>query len=587
MLAKELKKKYLDFFKKKQHAIIPSAPLVPTNDSSVLFNTAGMQPLVPYLSGMSHPLGKRLANVQKCLRTVDFDNIGDNAHHTFFQMLGNWSLGDYFKKEAIAWSFEFLTGKEELNLALNQLAFTVYEGDAKVPRDEESFKLWQERGIPKERIAYVGRDNFWIAGETGPCGPSTEMFYWTGERKAPKKFDPTDDRWVEIWNDVFMMYEKKKEGTIIPLKQRNVDTGMGLERTLAVLNGKKSAYETDLFLPIIKKLEQLSGKPYSKHQREMRIVVDHLRAAVFILGDEVPVLPSNVDRGYVLRRLIRRAVRYGKLLALKSSLVPLAEATIQGYKQMYPELEKNKAVILDELKKEEDKFDKTLEIGLKEFEKMAAKEKLISGKEAFLLFQSYGFPLELTEELADEKKIKVDVPGFLAEQDKHKELSRTGAEKKFKGGLADLSSETIKLHTATHLLNEALRKIISSEIKQRGSNITPERLRFDFNFARKLTAEEIKRVEDEVNKVVKQDLKVVRKEMAYKEAVKLGAQAEFGQKYPERVSIYLIGDYSKELCGGPHVEHTLQIGVFRIIKEEAIAAGVRRIKAVVGNKEKS
>ena len=587
MLAKELKKKYLDFFKKKQHAIIPSAPLVPTNDSSVLFNTAGMQPLVPYLSGMSHPLGKRLANVQKCLRTVDFDNIGDNTHHTFFQMLGNWSLGDYFKKEAIAWSFEFLTGKEELNLALNQLAFTVYEGDAKVPRDEESFKLWQERGIPKERIAYVGRDNFWIAGETGPCGPSTEMFYWTGERKAPKKFDPTDDRWVEIWNDVFMMYEKKKEGTIIPLKQRNVDTGMGLERTLAVLNGKKSAYETDLFLPIIKKLEQLSGKPYSKHQREMRIVVDHLRAAVFILGDEVPVLPSNVDRGYVLRRLIRRAVRYGKLLALKSSLVPLAEATIQGYKQMYPELEKNKAVILDELKKEEDKFDKTLEIGLKEFEKMAAKEKLISGKEAFLLFQSYGFPLELTEELADEKKIKVDVPGFLAEQDKHKELSRTGAEKKFKGGLADLSSETIKLHTATHLLNEALRKIISSEIKQRGSNITPERLRFDFNFARKLTAEEIKRVEDEVNKVVKQDLKVVRKEMAYKEAVKLGAQAEFGQKYPERVSIYLIGDYSKELCGGPHVEHTLQIGVFRIIKEEAIAAGVRRIKAVVGNKEKS
>ena len=581
MHAKQLYRLYTQFFQKQSHQLIPSAPLVPANDPSVLFNTAGMMPLVPYFSGLPHPLGRRIVNIQKCLRTVDFDNIGDNSHHTFFQMLGNWSLGDYFKKEAIAWSFQFLTGKEWLNLPLNRLAFTVYEGDEKVPKDEESFKLWQKQGVSKERIAFWGKDNFWIAGDTGPSGPSTEMFYWSGEGDAPEKFDPADNRWLEIWNDVFMMYEKKEDRSIVPLKQKNVDTGMGFERTLAVLNGQKSAYETDLFLPIIKKLETLSGKNYQQHKKEMRIVVDHLRAAVFILGDDVPVIPSNVDRGYILRRLIRRAVRYAKLLSMESSLVPVAESVVQEYQEMYPELEKNKAVIFEELKKEEERFKKTLETGLKEFEKMSAHSKTISGKDAFLLFQSYGFPLELTEGMSDEKKIKVDVHGFLAEQEKHKELSRVGAEQKFKGGLADSSEMVVRMHTATHLLNEALRKVISPDIHQRGSNITPERLRFDFNFPRKLTVEEIKKVEDEVNRVVESDLKVIRKEMPREQAEKLGAEKEFGLKYPEKVSVYFVGEYSKEFCGGPHVQHTGEVGKFKIIKEEAVAAGVRRIKARV------
>ncbi len=581
MQAKQLLNLYLKFFQQQKHKSIPSAPLVPANDPSVLFNTAGMQPLVPYLSGLPHPLGKRIVNVQKCLRTVDFDNISDNTHHTFFQMLGNWSLGDYFKQEAIGWSFQFLTGEKWLAISLGKLGVTVYEGDETVPRDEESAKIWRKLGVPEGRVIFAGKDNFWIAGETGPCGPSTEMFYWTGEGDAPKIFDPKDNRWVEIWNDVFMMYEKKKDGSIIPLRQKNVDTGMGLERTLAVLNGQKSAYETDLFLPLIKKLELLSGKLYQQHKREMRIVVDHLRAAVFILGDDVTVTPSNVDRGYVLRRLIRRAIRYAKLLGMQSSLVPVAEVIVKAYAEMYPELGKNKSMVFEELHKEEEKFNKTLELGLKEFEKMAAAGKTLSGKDAFLLFQSYGFPLELTEELADEKKIKVDVHGFLAEQEKHKELSRVGAEQKFKGGLADSSEIVVRMHTATHLLNEALRKVISSDIHQRGSNITPERLRFDFNFPRKFTPEEIKKVEDEVNRVVQQDFTVIRKEMSHEEAEKLGAEKEFGLKYPERVSVYFVGDYSKEFCGGPHVQHTGEVGRFKIIKEEAVAAGVRRIKARV------
>ena len=707
MNANQLRDKYLEFFKSKGHVIIPSASLVPKDDPSVLFNTAGMQPLVPYLSGQPHPLGKRLVNIQKCLRTVDFENIGDNTHHTFFQMLGNWSLGDYFKKEAISWSFEFLTGKKWLNIPLKMLAFTVYEGDKTVPRDTESYELWKSLGVPAERIAFLGKDNFWIAGETGPCGPSTEMFYWTGDGEAPKKFDPKDQRWVEIWNDVFMEYLKDKRliladgmhclydenfklnkelleiinrlnthnilvvngfrekgvnliksgdqtkdtnwkafsleeesikkdnpkyfkelmrrfklvpeeliyfdhdkknvetakglgilakhytdtnsikkfiedntHAFIPLSQKNVDTGMGLERTLAVLNGKKSAYETDLFQPIIKKMEQLSGKKYKDHQREMRIVADHLRSATFILGDENGVIPSNVDRGYVLRRLIRRAVRYAKLIGMNESLKALAEMVVKEYGDYYAELRQNKERVFTELLKEEQKFAQTLEKGLKEFEKMASQGD-ISGKGAFLLFQSYGFPLEMTEELADEKKVKVDVEGFLAEFQKHQELSRKGAEQKFKGGLADLSAETVRLHTATHLLNEALRKVIDPKIKQRGSNITPERLRFDFSFDRKLTREEIKKVEDEVNKVIKKQLPVACKEMTKEQAVKIGSEMEFGQKYPDKVTVYFIGDYSKEFCGGPHVKNTKEVGKFKIIKEEACSAGVRRIKAVV------
>ena len=596
MDAPELIHQYLDFFKSKGHAVIPSASLIPANDASVLFNTAGMQPLVPHLMGIAHPLGKRLANIQKCLRTVDFENIGDNTHHTFFQMLGNWSLGDYFKKEAIEWSFEFLTSKRWLGLPITKLGITVYQGDKAVPRDEESYALWRSLGIPEERIAFQGADNFWIAGETGPCGPSTEMFFWTGEGKegkkrkgekeekkgeAPAKFDPADNRWVEIWNDVFMAYNKQPDGSVLPLKQKNVDTGMGLERTLAVLNGKNSAYETDLFQPLIQKIERLTSKKYQEEQRAMRIVADHIRAAVFILGDENAVLPSNVDQGYILRRLIRRIVRYGKSLGVRQLFTAvLAEAVVRGYGELYPELKRNQQRIYLELHQEEEKFELTLEKGLKELERMA-KQGDINGVDAFLLFQSYGFPLEMTEELAQEKNLKVDVKGFLAEYEKHKELSRSGAEKKFKGGLADTSPIVIQMHTATHLLNEALRKVISPAIHQRGSNITPERLRFDFSFERKLTPEELKRVENEVNRVIKADLTVIRKELPLQEAEKLGAEKEFGQKYPEKVSIYFVGDYSKEFCGGPHIQHTKEIGRFRIVKEESVAAGVRRIKAVV------
>ena len=587
MHARELKKKYLAFFQSKGHAIIPSASLIPTNDASVLFNTAGMQPLAPYLTGKKHPKGTRLVDVQKCLRTVDFENIGDDTHHTFFEMLGNWSLGDYFKKEAIEWSFEFLTDPKWLGLPLDKLAFTVFKGDKDVAKDEESAKLWMELGVPKERIAYLGEDNFWIAGEAGPCGPSTEMFYWTGDGDAPKKYNPEDERWVEIWNDVFMQFMKDEDGRITSLKNQNVDTGMGVERTVAVLNGAKSAYETELFQPVIKKIEKLSGKKYADHTKEMRVIADHLRASVFILGDENGVVPSNVDRGYILRRLIRRSVRFGKMLGIHDSFLPeLAALFIADYSEFYPELEDNASKIKDELQKEEVKFERTLEKGLREFEKMAAKGD-ISGEGAFLLFQSYGFPLEMTEELADEHKIAVQTEDFLAHFEKHQEKSRSATEGKFKGGLGDLSPETIKLHTATHLLNEALRKVVDSSIKQRGSNITPERLRFDFSFDRKLTKEEVQKVEDEVNRVIKENMDVVKKEMPREEAERIGAEKEFGHKYPDVVSVYFVGDYSKEFCGGPHVEHTDEIGHFKILKEQSCAAGVRRIKAIVSSEPRS
>ncbi|MBI2102244.1 alanine--tRNA ligase [Candidatus Woesearchaeota archaeon] len=586
MNPKQLRDLYFRFFQSKGHALILSASLIPTNDASVLFNTAGMQPLVPYLLGEKHPSGKRLVNIQKCLRTGDFDNIGDNTHHTFFQMLGNWSLGDYFKKEAIAWSFEFLTSKEWLNIPLAKLAFTVYEGDAKVPRDTEAAELWKKLGVPTERIASLGKDNFWSAGETGPCGPSSEMFYWTGDSAAPKKFDPGDNRWVEIWNDVFMTYNKDKDGAIAPLAQKNVDTGMGFERALAVLSGKKSAYETELFSRSIKKIEEVSGVAYAEKTREMRIVADHLRSAVFVLGDDNAVVPSNVDRGYVLRRLIRRAIRYGKLIGITTPFTStVAEMIIADYGNYYTELKKNRELILSELEKEEEKFNKTLETGLKEFHKMAALSDLISGKDAFLLFQSYGFPLEMTQELAMEQGISVDEAEFKQEFEKHQELSRTASAGMFKGGLSEHSPQTTRLHTATHLLNEALRRVISKDIHQRGSNITAERLRFDFNFDRKLTSEEVKRVEMEVNRVISLALPVRREEMSIQEAKLLGAQMEFGVKYPDRVSVYFVGDYSKEFCGGPHVSNTAEIGSFTITKEEACAAGVRRIKATVEKKK--
>lgn len=582
MNAHELKEKYLDFFQQHGHKIIASASLIPVNDPSVLFNTAGMQPLVPFLLGQKHPQGKRLVNIQKCLRTVDFDNIGDDIHHTFFQMLGNWSLGDYFKKESIAWSFEFLTDKKWLALPIKKLAVTVYEGDRIVPRDEESAQLWKSLKVPPERIAYLGKDNFWSAGETGPCGPSTEIFYWKGDGEAPQVFDPKDANWVEIWNNVFMYYNKTAEGKLEALKQKNVDTGMGFERTLAVLSGKKSAYETNLFLSLIKKIEELSRKKYGSEKSNMRIIADHLRAAVFLIGDSNGIVPSNVDQGYILRRLIRKAIRLGKLIGINGCFtVQIAEIVIKEYKESYPELHQNHAKILSELEKEEGKFNSTLEQGLKEFEKFAAKTKQISGKNAFLLFQSFGFPIEMTQELAAEKKLIVDSVGFQKEFAHHQKLSRIGAEKKFKGGLSEASVETTKLHTATHLLNEALRNMISKNIHQKGSNITAERLRFDFNFDRKLAEEEIKKVETEVNRIIKLKLNVKREELPLQQALKSGAQAEFGARYPEKVSVYSVEDYSKEICMGPHVRNTSELGHFKIVKEEAVAAGIRRIKAVL------
>jgi alanyl-tRNA synthetase len=599
MNARELKQKYLDFFKSKDHVVIPSASLIPLNDSTVLFTTAGMQPLVPFLMGEKHPLGVRLVDIQKCLRTVDFENIGDNTHHTFFQMLGNWSLGDYFKKESIAWSFEFLTSPDWLNLPLNKLAFTVYEGKGNVPRDEESALLWKELGVPEGRIAYLGEDNFWSAGETGPCGPSSEIFYWSGDEEAPETFDEDDERWVEIWNNVFMTYNRKEDGELEALEMKNVDTGMGFERTLAVLDGKKSAYETDLFMPIIKQIEKLSGKKYYFQKGDlgleempecwetdmlsMRVIADHIRAAVFLMGDENGVTPSNVDQGYILRRLIRKAIRLGKLLGIEENFTSkLAEVVIEDYSESYPELKQNQEKILNGLRLEEEKFKVTLEKGLTKFSRMAEKGD-INGTDAFLLFQSYGFPIEMTEELAEEKGIKVDSKAFEEEYNKHQELSRKGAEQKFKGGLADDSEQTTKLHTTTHLLNEALKKVLKNpDIAQRGSNITPDRLRFDFNFDRKLTAEEKQAIEDEVNRVISEGMEVTREEMKTEDALKAGAHGEFGAKYPEKVSVYTIGkDYSKEICMGPHVKNTSELGKFKIKKEESSSAGVRRIKAVL------
>lgn len=608
MKAGQLKKKYLEFFKSKGHAVIPPAPLIPEHDPTVLFTTAGMHPLVPYLVGQKHPLGKRATNVQKCLRTGDIDEVGDAVHHTFFEMLGNWSFGDYFKKEAIKFSFEFLT--KVLKLPVSHLAVSCFQGDKDAPRDTESAKVWESLGIPKERIAFLGReDNWWgPAGDTGPCGPCTEMYYWTAREKPPKIFDVQDKKWVEIGNNVIMEYDKTHDGKCYPLIQKNIDFGGGVERTLAVLNGLDDNYLTDLFLPVIKAIEKMTGlkygdKPDSEYikegkqcwvdiRKQFRIIADHIKASVFILGDERGVTPSNLDQGYILRRFIRRVIRTLKKLGIKIEeidLTLLAREVIKIYQEDYPSLKEKESFIISELKKEQDKFTGTLEKGLNKFSRLAEDAKTIgrgtiSGEEAFLLFQSFGFPLEMTEELAAEKRIKVDSAGFRKEFEKHQQLSRVGAEQKFKGGLSDASEETAKLHTATHLLNEALRRLVSQDIAQKGSNITPERLRFDFNFGRKLTPEELKKVEDEANRVIKLGLTVKREELPLKEAFARGAHGEFGAKYPEKVSVYFIGDYSKEICGGPHVGNTKELGRLRIIKEESSSAGVRRIKAVLEKK---
>ncbi len=582
----EMREKFLRFFKEKGHTIIPSASLIPENDPTVLFTTAGMHPLVPYLLGETHPGGKRLADAQKCIRTGDIDEVGDATHLTFFEMLGNWSLGDYFKKEAIEWSYEFLTSKEWLGLDVNRLAVSVFEGDKDAPLDMEAFDIWKRLGIPEARIAKLPKKNNWWgpAGETGPCGPDTEIFYWTGDpEKVPASFNDDNASWVEIWNNVFMQYFKNKDGSFEPLKQKNVDTGMGLERTTAILNNTQ-VYSIDVFQPIIALIEKLSGKKYgadAETARAMRIIADHIRAATFIIGDQRGIAPSNVGQGYVLRRLIRRAVRYGKLIGITDHFaVSVAEEVIKQFSSAYPELKANGERVKTELATEEKKFSIALDKGLKEFSKLSQ----VDGKVAFDLYQSYGFPIELTEELSRERGFSVDKKVFEEEFKKHQDLSRTASAGVFKGGLADNSEEVTKYHTATHLLNQALHMVLGNHVAQRGSNITKERMRFDFSHPTKMTPEEIKKTEDIVNDVIKRDLPVHFELLTMEEARAKGAIGVFEDKYEKlgnKVKVYFIGDFSKEMCGGPHVEHTGAIGTFKIQKEEAVSAGVRRIRAVV------
>ncbi len=576
---KELIKKYLDFFKSKEHEVIPSASLVPENDPTVLFTTAGMHPLVPYLLGQKHPLGKKLASVQKCIRTTDIDVVGDETHHTFFEMLGNWSLGDYWKKEAIEWSFEFLT--RALKIPSENLAVSVFSGDKDAPKDEESAKIWLSLGIPKSRIAFLEKkDNWWgPAGITGPCGPDTEIFYWKSKKtKPPKIFDSKNERWVEIWNDVFMQYNKTANGKFESLKQKNVDTGMGVERTVAILNGLEDDYLGDSFKLIIEKIEELSGKKYKGNEKTMRIIADHVKASVFIIADGV--LPSNTERGYILRRLIRRAIRYGRLIGIENFTKEVAEPVFKVYKD-YKELSKNKKKILEELEKEESHFLETLDKGIKVLLKEIKGKKLFSGKTAFLLYQSYGFPIEMTKEILRAEGISLNEKEFQSELKKHQELSRTATKGKFKAGLADNSIESTRYHTATHMLHKALKIVLGESARQMGSNITPERLRFDFSFGRKLTEEEIKKIQDLVNKQIKLGLQVSFVEMPYDEAVKSGALSYFRERYPEIVKVYSVGDFSKEICTGPHVKNTSELGFFKITKEESVSAGVRRIKAIL------
>lgn len=590
--AQELRTKYLEFFKSKGHTIIPSASLVPENDSSVLFTTAGMHPLVPYLLGQEHVGGKRVTNVQRCIRTGDIEDVGDNTHNTFFEMMGNWSFGDYFKKEAISWSFEFLTGKEYLNIPLERLAFSVFAGDADAPRDEEAADIWKSLGVPANRIAYLPKeDNWWIAGTTGPCGPDTEMFYWIDDgTPAPENYQETktDKRWVEIWNDVFMQFEKQSDGKLVPLPKPNVDTGMGLDRTLTVLNGQKSVYDTELFKPMWDVLALDQDIMTNDEVKRGRIVLDHIRASVFIVSDGIE--PSNKDRGYVLRRLLRRAMVMGKILNLKHHwLQALVGKVVAGYSEAYPELVDNSEKIFEIILAEQTKFEATLEKGLKQFESRIKSQELgkLTGKEAFDLYQTFGFPWELTKELSETFGQEVDKQEFEAEFKKHQELSRTASAGQFKGGLASHSDKIVRLHTATHLMNAALRQVLGTNVWQKGSNITEERTRFDFTHDKKMTTEEILAVEALVNDWIARDLTMKREIMSQEKARELGAVGVFGEKYADEVSIYTVFDpsteevVSREFCGGPHVEHTGVIGKFKIQKEEASSAGVRRIKAVI------
>jgi len=591
MTANELRRKYIEFFKSNGHAEIKSASLIPDNDPTCLFTTAGMHPLVPYLQGAKHPAGRRLTDCQKCIRTGDIDEVGDAVHLTFFEMLGNWSLGDYFKEEAINFSFNFLT--KELGIPVGQLAVTVFAGDEDCPFDEEAWNIWHSLGIPAERIAKLGKkDNWWgPAGTTGPCGPDTEMFYWTGPAPAPQVFDPENKLWVEIWNDVFMQYNKNTEGKFEPLAQRNVDTGMGLERITAVLQGKPSCYETEVFATLFAELDAIRnvpGIPADQRTSSERIIVDHLRAATFIIGDGIT--PGRVDQPYVLRRLIRRAIREGRKIGIVTEFASrIAKRVIEQFGEFYPELSNNAGMICNELEREEKQFAAALEHGTKEFQKLIDRvpahiaKKVISGKNAFNLYETYGFPLELTVEMAKEQGFEVDVAGFQAAYAKHQELSRAGAEQKFKGGLADHSEETAKLHSATHLLHAALRKVLGTHVEQRGSNITAERLRFDFSHPDKVTPEQLAEVEAIVNEAISRKLPVVCEEMSVEDARAAGAMGLFGNKYGEVVKVYTMGDVSKEICGGPHAENTGDLKAFKILKEESSSRGVRRIKAVIGD----
>ena len=577
-----LKDLYINFFISKGHKQIPSAPVVPENDPSVLFNTAGMQPLIPYLLGEHHPYGTRLCDYQKCIRTNDLDEVGDTTHHTFFEMLGNWSLGDYFKKESISWSFEFLT--KVLNIPVNKLAVTVFKGNDLIPFDEESYNKWLELGIKKERIALTEEDNFWIAGSSGPCGPDTEIFYYRNDGEIPVNFDTNDDNWVEIWNNVFMQYFKDDSGKITELPKKNVDTGMGVERVTAILEGVNDNYLSSIWKDVIKVIEDVSFLPYKGNEKSMRIIADHIRTSVFISADYAGIKPSNTDQGYILRRLIRRAIRHAKKLNIDINSdweQLIAKKIIDKYKKYYHELEDNENTVLEVLKNEKNKFNKTLEKGLKEFSKIVSNNKEIDGLTAFHLYDTYGFPIELTVELAKEHGLKVDEEGFLENFKKHQELSRNSSGAKFKGGLAGNSEIETRYHTATHLLNAALKEVVSKDIHQRGSNITVERMRFDFNCDHKLTEEEKQKVENLVNKWIDEGLEVKCIEMTKEEALASGAECMFIDKYPDIVTVYEIGNVSKELCGGPHVKNTKEIGKFKIVKEEASSAGVRRIKAVI------
>lgn len=599
MNANELRSKYIAFFKSKNHVEISGQSLIPENDPSVLFTMAGMHPLVPYLLGEPHPSGNRLTDYQKCIRTGDIDEVGDPSHLTCFEMLGNWSLGDYFKKESIAYSYEFLTGKDWLALDPRKISVTVFAGDENAPRDDEAAQFWKDNGMPEDKIAYLpASDNWWAAGPTGPCGPDTEIFYWVGDGLPPEGSNKaTDsDNWMEIWNNVFMQYNRVDEKTLVPLKKKNVDTGMGLERTNCILQGKNSVYLTEIFQPIIRTIEGLSGYKYGTEEekdKSVRIIADHTRSSVFILGDQRGVTPDRVGAGYVLRRLIRRAVRHGMKLGIeKDFLAEIAVTVIENFKDAYPELEQNREKVCRELTAEEAKFRQTLKKGEAEFQKllpnlMKNPKKIISGKVAYNLYETYGYPLELTQELGAEHGFTVDVDGFKDAERKHQEASKTVDAGVNKGGLAEQSEVTTKYHTATHLLQQALVDVLGNQVAQKGSNINNERMRFDFTFDRPMTKDEILRVEEIVNQKIKEDLPVTMEVMPLDKAKQSGARALFTNKYGEDVKVYTIGRdaqsdwFSKEVCGGPHVQHTAQIGEFKIQKEQSSSAGVRRIRAVI------